>query len=314
MRRHGHTTRGTERWRCVRCNITAVRRRRDVRARHEQNQFVRWLTGKASMSELAVARDITRQALSNRFARYFRTRVSWQLPHSIRILILDGTFIHGRALVVLIARTEQGELCWQFAPYESAETWGTLLGRLPRPLLVVCDGRKGLLKQINALWPGVAIQRCHFHIAKLARRHLTMHPKTEAGREIKMLLHALPREQTLRAARAWRKAYENWEKRHEQFLSERTHYHDGLRARWWYTHRNLRGVRSLVRGSLPHLFMYLRFRGAPNTTNHVEGGINAAIAEALRLHRGLRLHQKKTLVSILLAEMNRRKKATRKFT
>lgn len=252
--------------------------------------------------------------MSKRFAPYFRMQASWRPPESIRILILDGTFIHRRALMVLIARTGEGVVYWQFAPYESADTWGTLMRRLPHPLAVVCDGQKGLLKQIKASWPATALQRCHFHVSKLARRHLTMRPKTEAGQEIKALLHLLPKVRALRGAQAWRTAYERWEKRYESFLAERTHYHDGVRARWWYTHRNLRGVRSLVRGALPHLFTYLRVPGVPNTTNHVEGGINAAIAEALRLHRGLRLHQKKTLVSLLLAEMNRRKKATRKFT
>lgn len=314
MRRHGYTMKGTARWYCPQCRVSAVWLRPDVCERHERRRFVRWLTGKASVSELAAGRSITRQAASKRFASHFQTKMSWRVPRTIRILVLDGTFIHGRALVALIARTEQGEVCWQFAPYEAAETWNTLIRHLPRPSLVVCDGQKGLLKQINASWPGVAIQRCHFHILKLARRHLTRHPKTEAGRTIKALLHTLPEVRTLRAAQAWRKAYKDWEKQYEKFLSERTRYHDGVRSRWWYTHRNLRGVRSLIQGALPHLFAYLRYPGAPNTTNHVEGGINALIAEALRLHRGLRFHQKKTLVSLLLAEMNRRKNATRKFT
>lgn len=266
------------------------------------------------MSELAAQRGLTRRALSQQFKQYFAREASWRPPAQVRVLVLDGMYVHGRSLVTLIALTEQGQACWRFAPWESAQTWGTLLSLLPRPQVVVCDGQKGMLKEINARWPGVALQRCHFHIAKLARRHLTLHPKTEAGQEMQILIRALPRTKNLRAAQTWRRAYEAWEARYVSLLVERTYYDDGIRRRWWYTHRNLRGVRSLIRGALPHLFTHLRYQGTPNTTNHLEGGVHAQIAETLRLHRGLRIHQKKTLVSVFLAERNRTKKATRKFS
>lgn len=314
MWRYGRTAKGTPRWYCPRCRVSGIRTRPDTAIRHERRQFVRWLTGKASMGELAAAHRVSRQTLSKRFRRYFGNALSWHPPPSIRTLILDGTYIHGRSLAALVALTEQGEAYWRFAPWETSETWGALLVRLPRPEVVVCDGQKGLHKILEELWPQTAIQRCHFHVAKLARRYLTAHPKTEAGQEVRELIRAVPKVQSLKAARGWRHAYEAWEARHAAFLSERTYYNDGRRVRWWYTHRNLRGVRSLIRGALPHLFTYLRYPGTPNTTNHLEGGVNAGIAEALRLHRGLRLHQKKTLVSILLAERNRRRKPTRKFT
>lgn len=313
MRRHGHTAKGTPRWYCPRCRKSGIKSRPDTSRRHELRQCIRWLTGKASLSELAAKSRLTRRTLSKRFRRHFGNAVFWRSPPFIRTLVLDGTYIHGRSLAALIALTEQGEAYWRFAPWETSETWGTLLVRLPRPRVVVCDGQKGLLKKINELWPRVAIQRCHFHVAKLARRYLTTRPKTEAGREVRELIRIVPLIQNLKAAHEWRRAYEAWEARYAAFLSERTYYGDGRRIRWWYTHRNLRGMRSLIRGALPHLFTYLRYPGTPNTTNHLEGGVNAGIAEALRLHRGLRIHQKKTLVSLLLAERNRKIKATRKF-
>lgn len=259
-------------------------------------------------------RSISRQALSKHFQPYFQKEASWHAPRAIDILVLDGAYIHRRFLVVLVALAEDRSVYWQFVPRETAVAWSSLLTRLPRPLVVVCDGQKGLLKAIHAVWPGIAIQRCHFHVAQLARRLLTRHPKTEAGQAIQALIRGLPRIRTRSALEAWRCAYTSWEEQYASFLSERTYYQAGTGIRWWYTHRNLRAMRSLVQGAFPHLFTYLAYPGTPNTTNHVEGGINAMIAEALRLHRGLRIHQKKTLVSLLLAERNRRKNATRKFT
>ena len=54
------------------------------------------------------------------------------------------------------------------------------------------------------------------------------------------------------------------------------------------------------------------FPGCPNTTNLVEGWTNTAIAEGLRRHRGLRLSQKKILVSTILSHLTR-EKPTRKL-
>ena len=314
MRRHGYTARGTPRWYCPRCRKTGIRSRPDTRERHARRRFVSWLVGKASTRELAHTYRVSRQTVSRRFQPHFQQAVSWPVPPTIRILVLDGSYVHGRWLVVLVALTEDGIACWMFAPRETAAAWSAFLIRLPRPEIVVCDGQKGLLKAIREVWPGIAIQRCHFHILQLARRYLTRRPKTEAGREIQILMRGLARIRVETAAQAWRLAYEAWEGRYALFLAERTYYRDGTRVRWWYTHRHLRGMRSLVQGALPHLFTFLRYPGTPNTTNHVEGGVNAMIAESLRLHRGLRLHQKETLVSLLLAERNRRRNATRKFT
>lgn len=314
MRRYGYTAKGTARWYCSRCRMSSIWTRPDTSIRHERQQFIRWLAGKASLSEIAKRHKITRRALTKRFRPYFAKQATWQSPRAIHTLTLDGTYIHGRALVALLALTDDRAAYWMFAHRETAETWGALLVCLPRPQVVVCDGQKGLHAILEELWPQTAIQRCHFHVAKLARRHLTLKPKTEAGREAKTLIHLLPPISTLHLARQWQRAYLAWEERYATLLAERTYHHDGTRMHWWYTHRNLRGVRSLVRGALPHLFTYLRFPGTPNTTNHLEGGVNAGIAEALRLHRGLRLHQKKTLVSILLADLNRRRNATRKFS
>lgn len=267
-----------------------------------------------STRELTHIYRVSRQTLSRRFRPYFRKTASWDMPAAARILVLDGAYVHGSSLVVLVALTEHGTACWTFAPRETAAAWMALLTRLPRPSVVVCDGQKGLLKAIHAVWPCVEVQRCHFHILQLARRYLTRRPKTEAGRHIQALVREIPRIRTETAAHIWRLAYQHWEAQYATFLAERTYYYAGTRIRWWYTHRNLRGIRSLIQGALPHLFTFLRHEGTPNTTNHVEGGVNALIAEALRLHRGLRLHQKETLVSLLLAERNRRKNATRKFT
>lgn len=314
MWKHGYTTAGTTRWYCARCRASGTRTRTDTAVRHERNRFMRYLTGKASVHEYALKKGIVRETLSRRFRRYFLLKPSWHIPLYIHTLILDGSYIHGRTRMVLIALTEEGAVCWQFVPRETTEAWRGLLVRLPRPQVVVCDGHTGLLSAINSLWPGIVIQRCHFHIAKLARYYLSLRPKTDAGKEAKTLVAIIPRVKTTEEENEWHAAYAAWRERHTAFLSERTYYHDHNHLRWWYTHRNLRGIRSLLDGALPHLFTYLRYAGVPNTTNHVEGGLNAMIAGYIYLHRGLNMNQKEALVGALLTERNRRRKPTRNVT
>ena len=314
MRRHGHTSRGRQRWRCLQCGLTGVHRRPDARLRHTKRRAWQWLTGKASVSEIARSSDLTRRSLSKQFQIIFTQRAKFVRPRSIVVLILDGIYIHGRLLMALIGLADDRHLVWSFTNRETSGSWFELLSDLPIPTVVVCDGHSGLMPTLRALWPKTAIQRCHFHVLKLARVYLTRQPRTLAGRELQALLWTLTSCRTPEAKDKFRNRFETWCQRHETLLSERSHsIDDHRRKHWWYTHKKLRGVRSLLIHALPNLFTFLDYPDCPNTTNAVEGGINAQIAEALRLHRGLRLHQKQTLVSFVLDKINQQK-TTRKFS
>lgn len=314
MWRHGYTTRDRQRWRCFLCAVTEIRRRPDTHLRHARRQAWQWLTGKASVSEIAQLSGLTRQSLSKQFQNIFSDQASFTRPRSISVLILDGIYIHGRTLLALIGLTDNRHLVWSFTNRETSGSWFELLSRLPIPTVVVCDGHSGLMPTLRALWPQTAIQRCHFHVLKLARVYLTLSPRTRAGRELQALLWTLTSCRTHQARDDFRLRFETWCRRYETLLSERSHSIDEhKRKHWWYTHKKLRGIRSLLVHALPNLFTFLDYPDCPNTTNAVEGGVNAQIAEALRLHRGLRLHQKQTLVSFVLAKINQQK-TTRKVT
>lgn len=305
MQRYGQTRRGTPRFYCPCCRQSAVRQRADRREHHERGRVWRWLTGKSSLTEIGDARGQARQTLSRHFQPFFLRTAKWKAPARISLLVLDGIFIHGRSLLALIGLADSQKLVWTFAERETTENWLALLRLLPQPQVVVCDGHNGLLACLRALWPSVAIQRCHFHVIKLARIYLSRKPKTAAGRELWALVRTLPECRAHNQAANFRQSFLAWSARHEAFLAERswTLNQRGRRCSW-YTHKRLRGARSLIQNALPHLFTFLDYPNCPNTTNQVEGGINAQIAEAIRLHRGLRRHQKQTLVSLILAKIN----------
>jgi len=110
----------------------------------------------------------------------------------------------------------------------------------------------------------------------------------------------------------WTKLLKRWDKRHVAFLGEKTLNPETRRK--WYTHRKLRAARSLVFNALPDLFHYTTRKHIPNTTNHVEGGINAPLKELLGRHRGITAAQKEFLVSQFLYARRKPKSPTRNAT
>ena len=222
------------------------------------------------------------------------------------ILLLDG--IRVGSLVCLIARTPEYVVAWCWAPYEAGTTWDKLLHQLPAPVVVVCDGQKGILVSIPRSWPSARIQRCHFHVWQNVRSKLTLFPQTEAGRQLlllaKILLKGL---HTVEDAEHWKAKLVAWEQVHGDFIRERTvnpNPKPGQR-KWRYTHERLRSayrqLTKLVKDN--QLFTYLdnsllqqTNQPIPRTTNHVEGGINSQLRTKLKLHRGMSEEHQRRLV------------------
>ena len=302
MRRHGVTKAGRERYFCRACGKATTIERGDVRQRHEKDRLIAWLTGVESKDAIAKRYGVTRRTLSNEFKPFFRKNPDGMAPlgfHAKR-LIVDAKFIHGSELCALIAVTEEDKIFWQFAEGENYGTWHACLVRFTPPDVVVADGEKGVARFVARYWPKTGFQRCHFHMVKLVIQYLSRNPKEEAGVEILKLMYQLKYVKTFEERDQWKLLHKIWEKRFVKIFNEKN-------ESGQYAHRKIRSVRFIVRRALPHLFTYLDFPGCPNTTNLVEGWVNAALAEALRRHRGLHLSQKKILVSIILSHLTREK-------
>ncbi len=212
-------------------------------------------------------------------------------------------------LTLLLARgIGQRPISWQWTNQESFVSWFEFFLRLKEegcdPRYIVCDAQRGLLKALRIIWPEALVQRCIIHVIRLARLWLTRRPKTQAGCELLELVYALSSIQSLRQKRRWIRAFHKWEERQESFLKERTY---SVSGRWWYTHRKLRGVRSLLRHAIPELFRYLKDRSVPATSNHVEGGLNSRIKELIRCHRGTSRTRQQHFISVYLNSRQREK-------
>lgn len=157
MVKNGTTSAGRQRWRCLSCGSSSVKRN-DTRSRWLK-VFVGWLLGKASQSELGMA------------ARTFRDKTTafWDLWPIIpicdeihHVVYMDGIWLT-RECIILIACTEDHVIGCHLAQSENSKDWACLMARIAAPDILVCDGGGGIEKARRAAWPSTRVQRCTFH-------------------------------------------------------------------------------------------------------------------------------------------------------
>lgn len=318
MQRWGATAAGTNRYRCTSCRITGVRKRPDNHVRYHRRLFLRWSMGKSTLSELASATGKTRQTLTAWFRPFWSDPPCAITQGNVPTLVIDGTSLEWRRVTMLIAHDprQSRPVGWGTVSYERYDTWLWFLAHLKQkgvnPSFVVCDGQRGMLAAIRCIWPVAHIQRCVIHVHRQSKLWLTQFPKTIAGQEFLSLIDQLLSVRTKRQKRRWIRSFRQWLHMHDRFLKERSWNPDG--THWWYTHRRLRAVRSLLRNSIPDLFRYVSHPvEVPRTTNHVEGGLNSRIKELVRSHRGQYTSRKVVLASWYLS-VRQAQKPTRNFT
>jgi hypothetical protein len=312
MQRWGKHPSGSQRWRCPHCKKNTVWKRKDNRERSRLSLFVTWILSKKSLVELAFESKVSIQTLIAWFRPFWFHSPKPKYDYPVRVLVLDATSVVTRQCMLLIAGDNDrlAPVSWFPTVRECLRSWYLFLSILDvQPTIVVCDGQRGLLKAIHEVWPHAHVQRCLVHIIRQASAWLTQNPKTRAGRQLLLLVKQLRGIRTRRQKRRWIRAYRKWDKKYEKFLKEKSFSWQG---RWWYTHRRLRGTRSLIENALPDLFRFVTDPTVPRTSNHVEGGINARLKELFRSHRGFSQTKKLALASWYLA-LRQGQKPTRFF-
>ncbi len=318
MIRWGRTVTGKVRWQCTKCRHGQLWKRADVANRNQNRLKDRWMLGVASLASIAKNIGIHRTTLSRRLniidspSSLVPLR---PLDHS-PVLVLDGTAISKTMILIIAYDTISNQpLAWSFVSHEKFDVWHALLIHISafhKPHAIVSDGQKGLLKAAKTIFPNVPHQRCLAHIIRLSLAWLTRNPQTLAGQELRILIRSLALAKTLGETDTWRDSFLLLDVHYESFLKEKSV--NPATNRKWYTHRKLRAVRSLVLNALPNLFWFTSDTNIPNTTNAVEGGINAVLAELLHRHRGITEQQKKALVRRFLYARRKKKLPTRNAT
>lgn len=303
MQRWGTTAAGKQRYRCGNCCSTSIVHRPDSRQRVYQRLFIRWITTSTYLTDMAKQVRVSVRTLLRCFQPLWQCCPAPLTPKTAIVgIVLDAVGIVPREQVALIIQDpiERRPVTWSFAPQESVHTWLPLLHSLAsagvQPAYAVCDGQRGLNTALVAVWPKLRIQRCVIHVVRQARLWLTQRPHTRAGQELLALVKELLHIRTRRQRRHWLRRYRRWLTKYDCFLKERTD-NPWSKRHWWYTHRKLRAVRSLITHCLPYIFTFVRYPEIPRTSNHVEGGINSRVKDLLKIHRGLSPDKQRVLVA-----------------
>jgi putative transposase len=267
-------------------------------------RYIKYLTTNTQLSQLAASLNLSLHTIQRKFkqCREILPEVLSGFCNSDDFLVLDATSILSRKLVVLIARTRRGVIAYRFAPVENHESWLMLLNSIKgTPKAIICDGQKGMKTAIFRRFGTIPIQRCFVHIVRQAKAKLTRNPQTLSGKELRVLVCALTNIRTRPDADLWKSALQEWCMKHSQFLKEKS-YGTVNPNRVWYTHRKLRGVRSLLVNSSTYMFTYLTDPDIPRDTNFLEGGINSPLKALFKNHRGMSLQTKITLTAWYLTK------------
>ena len=156
---------------------------------------------------------------------------------------------------------------------------------------IVCDGRRGLLTQFS----DVPVQMCQFHQIAIITRYLTRNPKTPASVQLREIVSKLTK--TTRSKLEL--AINEWEKRWNDFINERTKDPETNKIR--YTYKRLRSALRSLKTNLPWLFTFEAYpdRNIPNTTNAIDGQF-ANLKSKMRNHNGLSIDQRKKFIDEFL--------------
>ena len=166
-------------------------------------------------------------------------------------------------------------------------------------LSVTIDGRIGI-PSVFGVFP---IQICQFHQIQIVNRYLTKNPKLQASKELKTIIEDL----TIMNQIGFESRFKYYLEINQEFIDEKTINLETGRS--IYKHKKLRSAANSIKNNLKYLFTCRNHPSLniPNTTNHIDGGVNPKLRELVRTHRGLRKDRRNKILSILLNSLGRNK-------
>ncbi len=200
-------------------------------------------------------------------------------------LIFDGKFLFGRSnsLIVLLDATTHTPLAGKVVPSESGKYIQPWLEGLRQaglnPTSVTLDGKPGVERAFQNVWPTIQTQRCIFHLVLQTVAWLRAKPRYASAKALKSLVLTLPAVTTYTQALFFQQQYEQLLTRHQEELSQLDPTHpiqsDVLKA---YT---------LIGNALPQTFTYLTDSAIAPTTSALEGYFKQVQKIKGFIHNGL---------------------------
>ncbi len=200
-----------------------------------------------------------------------------------KYVLFDGTYFHETGcLIVLMDALTQHVL---FNAYVGKEGYYSVHPHLTelkskglQPHAITIDGHQAVLRAIKEVWPNIRIQRCLYHIQREGLRWLRIFPKTQAGRDLQIILGGLHRIKSHEDRRAFLRSFRNWCMQHQSFVK--------VLPSTSVAFKDLKKTMALIQHAIPNMFHYLTDSRIRSTSNVLESFYSRLKAD-FRRHRGL---------------------------
>jgi len=146
------------------------------------------------------------------------------------------------------------------------------------PRYITMDGERSVIRAIKKVWPKVKIQRCLYHIQHEGMRWLRTYPKTQAGKELRSILHTLCGIKSVKEQSVFINSYKTWLSNYREFVKSLPVSNIAF--------KDLKRTMVLVNNALPDMFYYLKHKTIHATTNALEG-FHSRLKSDYQRHRGL---------------------------
>ena len=249
--------------------------------------------GKHTLQELSLRYRVDKATLRRNFDCY-EPKNEPVVPASHPVpVVFDATFF-GRDNGWLIFRVDGRNIYWKEIVSETLEITSQALLHLKQSGWVfssfTIDGRRGVIRLIESIFPSTPIQLCVFHQKAIIRRYLTANPKTPCGSEIKSLMSQM----LDLDPDAFSQELTRIKKLYNDFLNEKN-------EAGYFVHRKLRSAIRSLTTNLPYFYTFARHPKLkiPNTTNSCDGSF-AHWKSKVKIHRGLKKIRRAKMIRFLL--------------
>lgn len=296
-----------QRFKCKECGQLFTNINTSVSDKNKEIWFKRWIIGKDTFDKISLESGHSKSTLQRYFYRMLAQPPVLEFDSSDKVyLVVDGTYFPNDLCLIVyrnfhlkstqLYRITNGEYY-----QEIAEDLENLLLLGVQIQSITSDGDKSAIKAIKKVCPNIPFQRCLVHISRMSKIWLTSRPKHPSGFELRNIISKIHRIDNEYKKQLWLKELIQWEQTYRDYINEKSFNPDT--QRFWYKHKLVRRVFTLVKKALPNMFYYLQDQNIPNSTNSLESFFGH-LKGNLNVHRGLSLAHRKNFLKWYLYYKN----------
>lgn len=197
--------------------------------------------------------------------------------------MLDGTYFHKEGCLIVFVDVVTGNpFHYAYVDKESYYSVIPLLQYLKNsglnPKAFILDGHRLVTNALLEVWPDLIIQRCLVHIERQGLQWLRTFPKTQASKDLRIILKSLGTMGTKEHMYSFLASYKQW----------RNKYHAFVRSlpRTSSVNKDIKRTMGLIDNALNDMFHFVKDRNIAPTTNFLENFF-AQLKHKYRGHKGL---------------------------